>query len=99
DCRILAWACLMEGRYEDALEWGRKGVAATPDLYLAWVELANELARLDRLDEAKEALQRAKTFVPTFTLDLYEKGCRLAWRGNEDIVAALVEGLRKLDTD
>ena len=92
-------AYAVEGRFEEALDWARKHVAAQPELYLAWVGVANALGHLGRIDEGREALQRAKTLVPTFTVDLYEKGLRLSWRDRENIVRPLVDGLRKLEAD
>ena len=99
DAREMHTAYAVEGRFEEALDWARKHVAAQPELYLAWVGVANALGHLGRIDEGREALQRAKTLVPTFTVDLYEKGLRLSWRDSENIVRPLVDGLRKLEAD
>jgi tetratricopeptide (TPR) repeat protein len=99
DPRDMCAACAVEGRFEEALEWARKFVAAQPENYLAWVSVANVLGQLGRIDDGREALQRAKALVTTFTVDLYEKGSRLSWRDRENIVRPLVDGLRKLEAD
>lgn len=99
DPRDMCTACAVEGRLEEALEWARKFVAAQPENYLAWISVANLLGQLGRIDDGREALQRAKALVTTFTVELYEKGSRLSWRDRESIVRPLVDGLRKLEAD
>ena len=99
DSRAIAVAYVVEGRFEDALEWTRQAVATQPDNFLAWVELANVLGSLDCVEEGRQALRRAVALVPTFTVDLYEKGSRLTWRDKAEIVRPMVDGLRKLEAD
>lgn len=99
DYRMVGWAYVIEERFEEALEWARKAVAATPELYLAWVELGNVLGHLGRIQEGREALGRARGLVPTFSTDLYEKGLRITWRDKEGVVRPMVDGVRKLEAD
>ena len=69
-----------------------------------WIELdalrlGQVLLNGGRVDEARQAFERAKSIVPTLTVELYEKGIRLAWRDQEDIVEQLVCGLRELEAE
>ncbi|MCZ6890692.1 MAG: TIR domain-containing protein [Gammaproteobacteria bacterium] len=97
--RMLCLAYLVSGEPEKALEWAQQGAATAPDLYLAWVELANALGHLDRLDEAREAIEKVKRLVPTFKIAYYEKGTRISWRNREAAIEPQIAGLRKLDID
>jgi TolB-like protein len=95
--RALYTAYAALGRWDDALTWAQRAIATEPWLYLAWVEVANALAALDRLDEAREAMRRVTTMVPTFSLAYYEKGTRISYRNREKIVDSQLAGLRKLE--
>jgi tetratricopeptide (TPR) repeat protein len=97
--RMLYVAYLVSGEPEKALEWAQQGAATAPDLYLAWVELANALGHLNRLDEAREAIEKVKRLVPTFKISYYEKGTRISYRNREAVVEPQIAGLRKLDID
>jgi tetratricopeptide (TPR) repeat protein len=95
--RMLHTAYAALGRWEEALMWAQHSTTTYPNSFLAWTELANALAALDRLGEARDAMQRVKAIVPTFTLAYYEKGTRLSWRNREKIVDAQLAGLRRLE--
>jgi len=93
----LATAYAVQGNWPEALAWAQRRTATFPNAYLAWAEVANALAMLDRLDEAREIMQRVKALVPTFKLSYYEKGTRLAWRNRDRVVDAMLVGLRRLE--
>ena len=94
--RTLYTACVVTENYKDALRWIEQAVADTPRDYLAWAELANVLGHLERLDDARSAIEQVKAIVPTWTLAMFEKGTRLAWRNKDDVVEPQLAGLRKL---
>jgi adenylate cyclase len=95
----LALADMLAERWEEAVE--RFEIVATADSrgWVAWSHLANALAMVDRLDEARDAVARVKSIRPDWTLDLWEQCNRLAWRNREEIVEASLLGLRKLDVE
>jgi adenylate cyclase len=94
--RYVYSACMIEGKHELGLEWAQKAVGAMPDNYMAWMELANALALLNRLEESREAVARAKSIVPRLKFALYEKGLLISYRHKAELVAPQVAGLRKL---
>jgi TolB-like protein len=96
---ILSLVALLTGRLDAAVESAQILVGDYPQGYLNWAALANALAMVDRLAEANDAVRRVQAIIPTWTLDLYEKGTRLGWRNREDVVEALVAGLRKLNIE
>ena len=53
-------ACVREDRYEDAVRLARQSIEAQPGYAGAWVTLANALGQLGRLDEARQAMERAR---------------------------------------
>jgi adenylate cyclase len=53
---IFAWADLLQGRYDGALEWARRAVAQPNSGVWGNATLAIALAHLDRREEAREAL-------------------------------------------
>jgi TolB-like protein len=97
--RVLYPAYAALGNWPDALTWAQRGATTYPDLYLAWVDVANAMAMLDRLDEATEIMKRVTAMVPTFKLSYYEKGTRISWRNREKVVESQLAGLRKLELD
>jgi hypothetical protein len=96
---MLYAAYAVQDNWTDALTWAQRGATTYSDMYLAWVEVANAMAMLDRLDEATEIIQRVTAMVPTFKLSYYEKGTRISWRNREKVVDSQLAGLRKLDMD
>jgi len=60
-------ACVREGRYEDAVRFARKSLEAQPGYAGAWIALANALGQLGRLDEARDAMNRAAAANPALT--------------------------------
>jgi TolB-like protein len=96
---MLHVAYAVKGDWREALTWAQRAVTTTPLLYLRWAELANALAMLGRIDEARDAIVRVRGMVPTFKFRYYEKGMRIAWRNREPVVESQLCGLRKLGID
>jgi len=94
--RYVYSACMIEGKHDLALEWAQKAVGAMPDNYMSWMELANVLAVVDRLEESRAAVERAKSIVPKLKFALYEKGLLISYRHKAELVEPQVAGLRKL---
>jgi len=63
------------GRFENAVEEGKKAIELDPDFGLAYNVLADSYEALDRLGEAENTLQRAsdrKLEIPDLVVDRYE---------------------------
>ncbi len=97
--QFLYTVCAINGDWPEALTWARRATATDPLRYLTWVALANALAMCGQLGEAKEAMERVRSYVPVFKSALYEKGMRIAWRNRDSVVEPLLVGLRKLGID
>ena len=78
--------------YEAALDAAERVIRAYPDFPLSYRWLAAALGQLGRLDEAKQALEKAIAVAPK-SFDFYVRG-RAPWFRPEDH-AHLLEGLRK----
>jgi TolB-like protein/Flp pilus assembly protein TadD len=87
---------LVADRLDQAYEWARRATTLQPDNFLSWVHLACVQARLEQEEDARASLARAREIVPTFTLDLFQAGSKIAWR-RDDIVEAFEVGLRQLN--
>ncbi len=94
--RSLHTAYAVQGDWPEALKWSQRAAANAPH-YLAWTEVANAMAMLDRIDEAKEIMRKVTSMVPTFKFSHYEKGVRITWRNRRRVVDAMLAGLRRLD--
>ncbi len=90
----LAWLLQHRGMYEGALEHARQAVEMDPSSSSAWHTLGLVLVRLDQLDEAETALQRALELNPendlarVYTAYLYE--ARGMYRQSRDILEAVL---------
>jgi adenylate cyclase len=89
---VILRALYFSRQYQEAVAKARRMLREYPDFSNAYRFLAAGLAQLGRVDEAKEALQKAIAAAPE-TFDLYFSE-RLPWRRPEDH-AHLVEGLGK----
>jgi tetratricopeptide (TPR) repeat protein len=82
---------LLEGRYDDALEWLEKSRASLanwpPSL---WVKIA-VFAHLDRLEEARSTLAHLLSFAPYTSLD----GVRLIAARSDGRWDVIVSGLER----
>lgn len=97
DLWSLSVALMMTSRHEQGLECMLKYLAEFPQSYLGWAHAANMLGHLDRLDEALEAVDKLKAMVPTYTVALHEKSIRDSLPKRDELVPALVDGLKKLN--
>ena len=57
-------ACTREEKFEDAVRLARMSIDAQPGYAGAWLTLADALQKLGRVDEAKQALERARRANP-----------------------------------
>jgi adenylate cyclase len=78
--------------YAAAVEVAKRAIRSYPDYPNTYRWLAGALGQLGRIEEAKEALERAIAIVPA-SFDMYVRG-RVPWMRAEDI-AHMLEGLRK----
>ena len=83
------------GSDEEAVALVRRSIEMNRNFPHAYFHLAAALAHLDRLDEARSAVQVGLALTPTFTLRRYRAG---AYSDNPTYLAQrerIVEGLRK----
>jgi tetratricopeptide (TPR) repeat protein len=83
------------GSDEEAVTWLQRGVEANPNNPVAHFWLASALAHLDRLDDARLAVQAGLSLDPTFTVSRYRKG---AFSNNRVYLAQrerVLDGMRK----
>ena len=72
---FLAWIGISLGyfqreRYADAVDAARRSIQSNPHLSTTHAVLAAALAKLGRIDEAREAAARVRTLQPNFTISL-----------------------------
>lgn len=70
---VLAWAYLLQGQFDEALEWARRAVAQPNSGVWGNATLAIALAHLDRCEEAREALHALMEEKPDMTLSFIEE--------------------------
>jgi adenylate cyclase len=78
--------------YSTAIDAAKQAVRSYPDFAHPYRWLAAALGQLGRIDEAKEALEKAIALAPA-AFDMYVRG-RVPWMRVEDY-AHMLEGLRK----
>ena len=64
----IAMAHFVAGRYSEAAQWARKSINRKPNWRLGHAVLASSLAQLNRLEEAKEAVDNYLEIVPDATI-------------------------------
>lgn len=64
----LAYALIMLGRDEEALDWANKAVASNPSWMTGWRALASALAHLGRAEEARALGSRIRREVPGYRI-------------------------------
>ncbi len=90
----LAAAHFYAGRYAAAAEWARKAHAQKPDFTVALRYLAASLAHVDRLDEARIAVERLLSIQPHCTVSMVQRvNVRMA--KDPSMGGPYVDGLRK----
>jgi adenylate cyclase len=88
----VAIAYYLSQEYEAAIEAARDGIRSNPDFPLTYRWLAAALGQLDRIADAKEALENAVAIAPG-SFDMFVRN-RVPWMRPEDH-AHMLEGLRK----
>ena len=78
--------------YKAAVETAKRAIRSSPDYPNSYRWLAAALGQLGRIEEAKQALEKAIAIAPA-SFDMYVSE-RVPWRRAEDH-AHMIEGLRK----
>ena len=87
-------ACLREERSADAAKFARLSVEAQPGYAGAWVTLANALGQLGRIDEAREAMNRALRANPAMTPQHLATQIEILAGGRRELAEKSLSGLR-----
>jgi adenylate cyclase len=87
-------ACVREDRYEDAVRFARMSVEAQPGYSGAWVTLANALGQLARIDEARQAMNRALRANPAMTPQHLAAQIRILAGGRPELADKSLSGLK-----
>jgi adenylate cyclase len=87
-------ACSLEGRYEDAARFAKKSLDIQPGYAGAWVALANALGRLGRIEEARDAMTRARRANPAMTPQHLAEQIRIAAGGDQNHADKSLAGLK-----
>lgn len=85
----LGLAYYLKGQYDDAVKTFKRVLSRNSDLVILHVGLAASYARLDRIDEAKEAAANVRRLSPFFKVERFGNGFR-----NPADRVAIREGLR-----
>lgn len=88
-------ACLALGKAQQALDWARRGTSEYPQNYLSWAYLACAQAANGKEAEAREPVERVRAIIPKFTVDKFEKGARLSYGDNDNVVEPVFRALRE----
>jgi adenylate cyclase len=88
----LAMAHLAAGRYEEAIQWADRALAAQPDYRLALRIRAASCAHLGRIEEARDWLGRMLEIEPGLTLARVRASVP---QFSPELLARYIEGLRK----
>jgi adenylate cyclase len=87
-------ACVREDRREDAVKFARMSVEAQPGFSGAWVTLANALGQLGRVDEARQAMNRALRANPAMTPQHLAAQIRILAGGRKELADKSLSGLK-----
>ena len=87
----LSRAYISLGEFDQALDWGRQAVTLRPDLPEAQFRYAVCLAHLDRVDEARDALEKCSSLDPGYVAEMTN------WQPYPDDArnAHILDGLRR----
>jgi len=88
----IALALYYTGEYEAAVDAANRAIRSSPNYPNPYRWLAAALGQLGRIEEAKQALEKAIAIAPA-SFDMYVRE-RVPWRRPEDL-AHMLEGLRK----
>jgi adenylate cyclase len=82
------------GLHADGIGWTRRATEERPDQYWAWMNHAAALARADRIDEARRALDKARRLQPDLSIEnIVAVQSRLS---TKEVVDEVVEIMRRL---
>ena len=85
-------ACFAAKQYEQAIDWVEQSLQRRRDWIAGWRTLASSLAHLDRMQEAREAMDELQRLQPGFTMATV----RLTLAAAEpDFLERYIDGLRK----
>jgi adenylate cyclase len=87
----LAFAHLLQGHFEEAAIWGRRGLAENPNFSPTHRALAAALAHLGRIEEARTVVARLRELVPGLTVEKFARESQFKHSGRLPVV---LEGLR-----
>jgi tetratricopeptide (TPR) repeat protein len=87
-----ASAAFGAAKYEQAVEWAKKTIDATPESPVGWRYLTASLAHLGRIDEARAAKDRLLRILPHESAGLVRANMP---SDNADFIDRFVDGLRK----
>ena len=88
----IALALYRSGEYKAAVDTANRAIRSYPNYPNTYCWLAAALGQLGRIEEAKQALEKAIAIAPA-SFDMYVRE-RAPWRPPEDH-AHMLEGLRK----
>ena len=91
-----SYAFTQLGRYDEAVECGRKGTELVSGLPHSWYTYANALAETGKLQEAQTALTEMLRLSPDLTLEYLEWVHSMSF-SSTDVAEFYLRGLRKLD--
>jgi adenylate cyclase len=87
-----AIALILLGRYDEGLEWARKGQRQPSTAIWAFMPEVSALARLGRIDEARDALERVRLIKPDVSLAFVDQALRFTHASDrERFVSGLEE--------
>jgi adenylate cyclase len=89
---LLATAHLAAGRYEQAIEWAERALAAQPGYRPAFLVKVVASAQLGRIDEARDWLSRVLELEPGLTIARFKASVPFF---PPESLARYVEALRK----
>jgi len=83
---------LLEGRYEDAIEFYNRAIQSNPEDFKSWCAKGAVLTKMQRFDEAIQAFNQALRINSDFADAWYEKARCYAVQGN---IESAVENLKR----
>jgi TolB-like protein len=92
--RIMSMCKALDGEWEEALEIAREGANRSGG-YLDWLTLANVLATVDRMDEARASIEKVREGLPRFRMRAAIAGWEGTY-GTEESRETATVGLKKL---
>jgi tetratricopeptide (TPR) repeat protein len=62
------------GKFEEEIAWAKKAIATDETFYLAYINYGNAQTYLQRVQEAREAFEKARRLAPRDPLPVYRLG-------------------------